>query len=71
MGFLDKMRVGVPQTATDPVCHMQVDPNRAAGKTEHAGVTYHFCSAGCKRKFEAEPAKFVGPGGAGGAHHMH
>lgn len=73
MGFLDKMRgMATPGSATDPVCHMKVDPAKAAGgSSEHAGTTYHFCSPGCRKKFEAEPAKFIGPGGSGGAHHMH
>jgi len=46
-------------TAKDPVCGMDVD--LAAGKpsTTHAGETFHFCSDGCRRKFEAEPAKYL------------
>ena len=28
----------------DPVCGMMVDPQKAAGKVEHAGKTYYFCS---------------------------
>ncbi|HUR67857.1 MAG TPA: YHS domain-containing protein [Candidatus Thermoplasmatota archaeon] len=72
MGFLDKMRVGTPATATDPVCHMKVDPAKPPGGFSELGTqTYYFCSAGCKKKFDAEPAKFIGPEGAGGAHHMH
>ena len=70
MGFLDKMRVGTPATATDPVCHMKVDPSKAAGGfSEHGGATYHFCSPGCKKKFDADPARYVS-GKGGGAHEM-
>ena len=47
-------------TATDPVCGMQVDPQQAAGTSEYQGTTYYFCSAGCKRQFEKDPAQFVG-----------
>jgi Cu+-exporting ATPase len=43
----------------DPVCGMQVDPKSAAGKTEHKGKTYFFCSAGCKAKFEKNPGQYV------------
>ena len=45
--------------ATDPVCGMTVDPHRAALKAEHGGRTYYFCSAGCRAKFIADPAKYL------------
>ncbi|QND58323.1 heavy metal translocating P-type ATPase [Mesorhizobium huakuii] len=43
----------------DPVCGMTVDP--AAGKptSEHGGRLYHFCSEGCRTKFQAEPEKYM------------
>lgn len=43
----------------DPVCGMQVDPKSAAASLDWNGTTYYFCSAGCRRQFEADPAKFV------------
>jgi P-type Cu+ transporter len=43
----------------DPVCGMAVDPVSAKHKAEHGGSTYHFCSAGCRDKFVAEPARFL------------
>ena len=49
----------------DPICGMQVDEERAAGKSEHAGRTYYFCSTGCKQKFDSEPAKCSGEAGRG------
>jgi len=45
--------------ATDPVCGMHVDQRTAAGKSVFAGSEYYFCSAGCKRKFDANPAAYV------------
>jgi len=45
--------------AIDPVCKMQVDENKAAGKSEYNGKTYYFCAPGCKRKFDAEPEKYL------------
>ena len=45
----------------DPVCGMTVDPSRAKATHEHAGKTYYFCCAGCKEKFSADPAKYLGP----------
>jgi P-type Cu+ transporter len=46
--------------ATDPVCGMQVDPQKAAAKSELQGETYYFCCAGCKKKFEGNPAQYTG-----------
>ena len=46
--------------ATDPVCGMSVDPATAKHKAEHGGETFFFCSAGCREKFVAEPAKYLG-----------
>jgi len=43
----------------DPVCHMAVDPDRAAGMVVHEGVRYHFCSVHCVRRFASEPEQFV------------
>jgi len=47
--------------ATDPVCGMKVDPATSKHRFDHAGTTYHFCSAGCRTKFEADPAKYLTP----------
>jgi Cu+-exporting ATPase len=49
-------------TVVDPVCHMNVDPQRAAGSSTYQGKTYHFCSKGCVAKFEADPEKYLHPG---------
>jgi P-type Cu+ transporter len=43
----------------DPVCGMTVDPGTAAGKVEHAGKTYYFCSTRCAERFLKEPTKFI------------
>ncbi len=42
----------------DPVCGMLVDPATALS-AEHAGTTYHFCSAGCRTRFLADPDKYL------------
>ncbi|HJU04712.1 MAG TPA: YHS domain-containing protein [Nitrospiraceae bacterium] len=44
----------------DVICGMQVDPQKAAGQSEHQGRTYYFCSMGCKRKFDQNPAQYAG-----------
>ncbi len=45
--------------ATDPVCGMLVDPLTAKNHSEFAGTRYFFCGAGCKRKFDADPAAIL------------
>src|SRR6478752_4025751 len=44
----------------DPVCGMDVDPVTTEHHAELDGHTYHFCSAGCRSTFAANPAAFVG-----------
>jgi heavy metal translocating P-type ATPase len=46
-------------TVKDLVCGMTVDPAKTAHHADHAGEAYHFCSAGCRTKFIAEPAKYL------------
>ena len=53
--------------AKDPVCGMTIDSATAAGSSTHQGATYYFCSAGCKKKFDADPSKFASGQKAGGA----
>jgi xanthine dehydrogenase accessory factor len=45
--------------ATDPVCNMTVDVATARYRSVHQGRTYYFCSAGCLKRFEEDPARFV------------
>ncbi|TDH62094.1 heavy metal translocating P-type ATPase [Dankookia rubra] len=46
---------------TDPVCGMKVDPATSKHRIEHGGTTFHFCSAGCRTKFQADPEKYLKP----------
>ena len=48
-----------PKLETDPVCHMQVDPTKAAGKYQHQGKTYYFCNPRCQEKFSSEPERYL------------
>jgi Cu+-exporting ATPase len=43
----------------DPVCGMTVDPQAGKRRIDHAGHTYHFCSASCRDKFIKAPEEFV------------
>ena len=47
----------------DPVCGMECDEKKAAGKSEYKGKTYYFCAPGCKKAFDANPQKYAGGGG--------
>src|SRR5713101_5595398 len=38
---------------------MNVDPNKAAAKFEHAGRTYYFCAPGCAKRFQQTPEKYL------------
>ncbi len=66
-----------PVKAKDPVCGMSVDPLTSKHRFEHAGQTFHFCSAGCRTKFAADPAKYLAPAAAPASccgshdHHAH
>jgi len=45
--------------ATDPVCGMQVDTEKAQFTLDHGGTTYYFCSRGCMLDFQDEPDKYL------------
>lgn len=45
---------------TDPVCGMTVDPTKTVHHAAHDGSDYHFCSAGCRTKFVADPENYLG-----------
>jgi Cu+-exporting ATPase len=47
--------------ATDLVCGMTVNTETARHRFQHAGSDYFFCSAGCRTKFTADPAKYLAP----------
>ena len=64
--------------ATDPICGMQVDESKAKNTSVFEGRSYYFCSAGCKKKFDADPAGHAGkpapaiaPHDAAHHHHAH
>ena len=44
----------------DPVCGMEVNPEKARYSHEHDGRTYDFCCSGCLNAFKAGPARFLG-----------
>ncbi len=45
--------------AKDVVCGMDVDPQKAGGRSEYQGRTYYFCSDSCKQQFDENPQQYV------------
>ncbi|HKQ54538.1 MAG TPA: HAD-IC family P-type ATPase, partial [Methyloceanibacter sp.] len=45
--------------ATDPVCGMMVDPHAGKPSAPFRGHTYFFCSEGCRKKFAADPTRYL------------
>ncbi|MCO4317207.1 heavy metal translocating P-type ATPase [Phyllobacterium sp. 21LDTY02-6] len=43
----------------DPVCGMLVDPDAGKPAYDHGGRHFHFCSAGCRDRFQAEPERYI------------
>ncbi len=49
----------VVDVTKDPVCGMTVDPQNTRHRATCSGADYFFCSAGCRTKFEADPARYL------------
>lgn len=54
--------------AKDVVCGMMVDEATAQWTSEYKGQTYYFCAPGCKRSFDNDPEKYLGPSSMGMDH---
>ncbi len=50
---------GVAGGAVDPVCHMRVERDSAAGRLRHDDTDYWFCSLACAQGFAAAPDRYV------------
>jgi len=48
----------------DPVCGMDVDPAKPAGKRVYKGKTYYFCSDYCVKRFDSHPEEYAGNTGS-------
>jgi Cu+-exporting ATPase len=40
---------------------MTVDPVKSAHRATHDGRDFHFCCAGCRNKFQADPKRYLNP----------
>ncbi|ATY33469.1 copper-translocating P-type ATPase [Sphingomonas psychrotolerans] len=56
----DPDKVRTTAIAKDPVCGMDVDPEKTVHRVSHAAHEYYFCSAGCRAKFVGNPDAWLG-----------
>ncbi|MDD2581811.1 MAG: heavy metal translocating P-type ATPase [Desulfuromonadaceae bacterium] len=54
-----KGNAGSAQGLKDPVCGMEVMPDKAAGSNIYNGETYYFCSDNCLHKFKEHPEQYL------------
>ena len=52
----------------DPVCGMTVSAD-STHRSDYEGERYHFCSARCQQRFDADPHRYLHPAPAGAAAH--
>jgi class 3 adenylate cyclase/YHS domain-containing protein len=43
----------------DPVCRMAVARDQAESSKKRRGTVYYFCSADCRRQFDADPRRYI------------
>ncbi len=51
----------VANPVKDPVCGMNVDPQRSVGPWSYQGTDYYFCCPKCLAKFQAQPEHYLQP----------
>ena len=57
--FLARHAAAPPDTAIDPVSHVEVDKATPAATRTHQGVSYYFCSTGCTEAFLKAPEQYL------------
>jgi xanthine dehydrogenase accessory factor len=58
-GATELLQAVQPIEAIDPVCGMTVSVAGARETAVHDGHTYYFCGAHCRKRFEADPARYL------------
>ena len=56
----DGQFIDMVHMATDPVCGMSVEIEKAPANIEWEGETYYFCAVGCREDFLWEPERYIG-----------
>lgn len=62
---------GAASTQTDPVCGMQIDPQKAVGTRIVGGRTLSFCSSKCLEAFDKDPAAYTSRPNTDDSHQRH
>ena len=53
------LAAAAPAEAVDPVCGMTVAIDSAPATAVYEGVTYFFCNPHCRKRFEADPVRYL------------
>ncbi len=56
---MNHLAQGAAATVIDPICGMTVNSQASPHHATHAGHDYAFCSAHCREKFIADPARYL------------
>ena len=59
---------GDDKTVIDPVCKMQLSPERIKESLIIDGQPYYFCSIGCRAEFQRHPEDYIRPAPKGRSH---
>ena len=43
----------------DPVCRLEIEPERAAAMLDYGDEVYYFCSAACRDRFLEDPGAWL------------
>ena len=46
-------------SSIDPVCGLEIDPEKSIFKTSVRGHTYHFCTKKCQNNFNNNPMEYI------------
>jgi YHS domain-containing protein len=59
----ERVAAEMAHTVVDVICGMPIRPEQAAGTSSYKGETFHFCSPGCKARFDSAPGIYAAGGG--------
>jgi uncharacterized membrane protein YraQ (UPF0718 family)/YHS domain-containing protein len=57
--FIALIALTLRRGVKDPVCGMSVDRHGGGPTSTHGEHTFHFCGAGCKTSFDADPGRYI------------
>ena len=63
-GQIRNRKLDAHEWVRDPVCNMKIDNWASEIFLDCGGRRYHFCTARCRERFLADPARYLAPAGA-------